>query len=492
MGVVSKQASVAAFFSYTGIIIGFVNLTLLMANWFTPVQMGLREILLSVAVFGSQIGHLGTYRSIVKFYPFFKSDNKYDNGLLRIGLIVPFFGFLLVSGIIILFKAQIVDLYIEKSPLFIEYFWFCFPLLFLLMYNNVFESYLQARSKTAYSVFLKSILTRLFTTLLLCLFYFEVIDFYGFIVYFNLSYVITIFLFIVHLYKRGEFSLNANPLYFTKRIKKVYYNYSAFSILSGASSVLVNRMDAIMIASFLGLTSTSIYAMGVYLSALIAIPGDSIGRISMPILSKSWKRKKMDEIGVLYQKTSATQYLLGGIILVLMWSSIENFYQLQRPEYAEGKFVFLILGIAKLVNMLFGVNGQIISISKFYRFDTTTAIILGLLTIVTNYLFIPKWGIEGAAIATGATIVGFNLVRFVFVLVKLKLQPFSSKTVIITVLLTIGFGVNEFIPHLQNIYIDSILRSVLLGTLIVVPAYFFKVSEDLNNMITKNIRRVIS
>jgi O-antigen/teichoic acid export membrane protein len=490
LGIVSKQASTAAIFSYTGIIIGFVNLTLLMANWFTPVQLGLREILLTVAVFGSQIGHLGTYRSIVKFYPFFKSDNKYDNGLLRIGLIVPLFGFLVVGGLMILFKEQIIAQYIEKSPLFIEYFWFCFPLLFLLMYNNVFESYLQARSKTAYSVFLKSILTRLFTTVLLCLFYIEVIDFYGFIVYFNLSYVITIVLFITHLYKRGEFSLKSNPFYFTKRIKKVYYNYSAFSILSGASSVLVNKMDALMIASFLGLASTSVYVMAVYLSALIAIPGDSIARISMPLLSSSWKRKRIDEIKTLYQKTSATQYLLGGIILLLMWSSIENFYQLQRPEYAEGKYVFLILGLAKLVNMMFGVNGQIISVSKFYRFDTTTAIVLGILTVATNYIFIPKWGIEGAAIATGVTIVGFNLVRFVFVIVKLKLQPFTGKTIIITLILTVGFVVNEFIPHLSNIYFDSIIRTLLLGFLVVVPAFFLKVSEDLNHLILKNLKRI--
>lgn len=491
MGIVSKQASIAAFLSYAGIAIGFVNFTLLMANWFTPVQVGLREILISVSVFGSQIAHLGTYRSVVKFFPFFKSQDKYDNGLLRIGLIVPLIGFSVVSVLIIIFKAQIILFYEEKSPLFIEYFWFVFPLLFLILYNNIFESYLQARSKTSYSVFLKSVLTRLITTILLVLFYFKIIDFYWFIVFFIYSHAITIILFILHLNKRGEFSLKYNASYFSKRVRKLYYSYSKFSILSGISSLLVHRIDIIMLGSFIGLEATSIYAMALYLSVLIAIPGESITKITMPLLSHAWKQKKIDDIDQLYKKTSATQFVLCGIILVIMWGSINNFYQLQRPEYATGKWVFLILGIAKLINMLFGVNGQIISISKYYRFDTITAFFLGIITVITNVLFIPRWGIEGAAIATGLSIIGFNIVRFIFVWRKLGIQPFTYKTVLIFLILGLGFLVNEYIPFMGDIYLDTIFRSIILGLILVVPSLLLKVSDDLNIMIDKNLKRFI-
>ncbi len=492
MGIVTKQASISAFLGYAGVVIGFVNLTLLMANWFTPVQVGLREVLLSVAVFGSQIAHFGTYRSLVKFYPFFKSNQgNYDNGLLRIGLTVPLFGFIVVSGIIILFKSQIVDYYIEKSPLFIEYFWFSFPLIFMLLFNNVFESYLQARSKTAYSVFLKSVLTRLLTSFLLVLYYFSLIDFYQFIVCFIFSYIVTIVLFIISLYQKGEFSLKLNPNFFTRRVRKLYFQYSSFSILSGVASVLLNRIDILMISSIIGLASTSVYANAVYLSVLVAIPGDSIAKITMPLLSKSWKSKNIGEIKNLYQKTSATQYLLGGLLLILMWGSIDNFYSLQREEYAEGKIVFLILGFAKLMNMLFGANGQIISISKFYRFDTFTAILLGLLTVYTNHIFIPEWGIEGAAAATGLSLLLFNMIRFYFVYTKLKIQPFTKSTILISFVLLIGFVTNYLLPNLNHFILDTIYRSIIIAIVIVVPAYFLKVSEDFNHLILKNLNRLI-
>jgi O-antigen/teichoic acid export membrane protein len=491
LGIVSRQASIATLFSYLGVLVGFVNVTLLMTQWFTEEQFGLRETLLSVAIFSSQFAHLGTYRSLVKFYPFFNQDGKNDNGLLSIGLLVPFIGFLIVSCLMILFKPLIVEAYAAESPLFVEYFWFAFPLFFLLMYNNVFESYLQSRSKTAFSVFIKSIFNRLVVSLLLFLYYIYLIDFYWFIVLFIFSYVLNILMFIIYLYRRDEFDLKLNKDFFNKRLRKVYYSYSSFSILSGASSVLINKIDTLMIASYIGLASTAIYGNALYLCMLINIPGESIGRISLPLISKSWKKKKINEIESIYKKTSVTQFLIGGAIFVLMWGSIDNFYSIQGKSYYLGKSVFFIIASSKLINLLFGANGQIVSVSKYYRFDTTTAIILGILTIVTNILFIPIWGIEAAAIATASTIVVFNLLRFVFVYVKLKIQPFSLSTLYVFLILAVGFLVNEYIPFFRNIYIDTIVRSVILSLVIAIPAYMLKVSDDINAFIDKHFKLIL-
>ena len=307
MGIVSKQASISAALSYTGVLIGFVNVTLLMTQWFTEEQFGLRETLLSVAVFSSQIAHLGTFRSLVKFAPFFNREGNNDNGLLAIGLIVPFIGFLVVGLLMVLFKPLIISKYIDESPLFVEYFWFVFPLLFFFMYSNVFESYLQSRANTAFSVFIRTVFNRLVTTALLVLYYFQFIDFFWFIVFFIFSYALNILLFILYLVKRNEFNLRLNKQLFNKRVRRVYYNYSSFSILSGASSVLINRIDALMISSLLGLASTAIYGNALYLAMLIHIPGESISRISLPLISRSWKKKRIGEIESIYKKTSVTQ-----------------------------------------------------------------------------------------------------------------------------------------------------------------------------------------
>lgn len=490
MGIVSKEASYSALLSYIGVGIGFVNVTLIMTRLFSLEEFGLREILLNVAVFSSQIAHLGTYRSMVKFFPVFNKEGKKDNGLLSIGLLVSLIGFSLVSILILIFKEQITLFYIEKSPLFIDYFWFVFPLIFLLLYNNVLDSYLQSRSKTAYSVFLKSIFNRLVFSFLLLAYYLNWIDFYWFIVCFILSYALNIILFLLHLYRRGELVLKLHKGFFRSSLRKVYFNYSAFSILSGTSSVLVNKLDALMIAGFIGLASTGIYANAVYLTVLIAIPSDAISRITMPLLSKSWKDRRLDQMKELYQKTAISQLLLSGIIFLLMWSSIDNFFSLQKDAYANGKWVFFILGAAKLINTAFGVNGQIISLSKYYRFDTTTSLLLGVLTIVTNYLFIPIWGIEGAALATGLSILIFNLIRFAFLYNKLKIQPFTLSSFLALVILALGFTLGTYLPHHSNIFLDTAIRSIVLGLVVIIPSYYLNLSVDLNNGLEGLLKRI--
>ncbi len=489
MGIVSKQASNATFFSYLGVVIGFVNVALLMNRWFEPEEFGLRSILLDAAVIYSQVAHLGTYRSLVKFFPFFNREGKSDNGLLSIGLLVSLLGFLLVGLALLIFKDQVINFYIEKSALLVDYFWIIFPLSFLLLYNNVFESYLQSRAKTAYAVFLKSIFNRLITSLLLFLVYLKHLDFHGFLICFVFSYVLSILLFIQYLSKRKELEFSINKKLFSGKLKKVYANYSLFSILSGVSSVLVNKIDALMIGAMIGLSSTAVYANAVYLSILINIPADAIGKISFPLMAKSWKEKKMDEIQILYQKTSLTQFLIGGSIFVLMWSSLDNFFTLQREIYATGKWVFLLLSGARMVNMIFGVNGQIINVSKFFRFDTTTSLLLAVLTILTNLYCIPIWGIEGAAFATALSIVLFNLVRFFYVYAKLKVQPFTKETLAVLIILFIAFLIGEYLPYWHSFYLDTIYRSIVITLSIALPVYYFKLSDDINEYVDRTLGR---
>ncbi|MBL4710731.1 MAG: polysaccharide biosynthesis C-terminal domain-containing protein [Flavobacteriales bacterium] len=491
MGIVVRQASIAASFSYIGVIIGFINVTFLMSRWFTTEEFGLRSVLIDVSLICTQFAQLGTYRSLVKFFPFFNKQGKNDNGLFTIGVLISLLGFTIVSLVILLFQSQIVEFYSTKSPMFVEYFWAIFPLAFLLLYNNVLESYLQARTSTIFSAFLKDVFNRILTTILLVLYYYNVIDFYQFIQLFIFSYVINILLFLVHLKIRGELSLSINPKMFTRRIRKVYINYSLFSILSGISGVLITKVDTIMVMTYLGLSATGVYAFSAYLSVLVFIPAIAISKISLPILSKNWKEKRMDKIEELYKKTSVNQFLIGGGILILIWCSIDNLFALQPEEYSKGKYVLLLLGLSRVVNMLFGVNGPIINISKYYRFDTINLTILAIFTIIANSVLIPIWGIEGAAFATLLSLTLFNISRFLFVLIKMKIQPFSVNTVKVTFILSFSLIINSFLPQIENVFIDTAYRSLIIMISMIIPTIALGVSEDINRLYKIVLKKVL-
>ena len=144
-----------------------------MNRWFTIEEFGLREALLSVSVIAAQFSSLGSSASLVRFFPFFNRKGKSDGGLLSISLIISFCGFLITTATLLLIQNVVMDSYSEKSTLFREYFWVLIPLTFLLLMNLVFESYIKARSRTAFTTFVKEVFHRILITVILILFYFE-------------------------------------------------------------------------------------------------------------------------------------------------------------------------------------------------------------------------------------------------------------------------------------------------------------------------------
>jgi len=485
LGIVLRQAALSSLYSYAGHVIGFVNVAILMNRWFTPEEFGLRVILLDIAVVFAQVAHLGTYRSLVKFFPIFNREGKYDSGLLSIGLLVSLAGFLIFSSFLFIFQDQILAQYQGKSPLFESYFLLIFPLSFFLLFNNLFESYLQSRADTALAAFLKNVLNRLIITCLVLAYFLKWIDFHWFINLFVYTNIINIAILITYLRSKGEFSLKRKKGFFRKKLRKVYFNYSAFSIVSNISSGLINRIDALMIGFYLGLTSAAVYGNALYISILIYLPAKAIGQISLPLLSKSWKEKKIDEMEVLYKKSSLNQLLVGGFFFVLVWSSIDNLFAIQRAVYTQGKYVVLILGLAKVLNMTFGVNGHIVKVSKYYRFDTVLSAGLAIFTVITNLILIPIYGVEGAASATAISILIFNLIRFGFVYRKMGIQPFTSKSVVALFVLGFVFFLGVLLPKLENVYLDTFYRSAVLMIFMTLLVYFLKISEDINQLVEK-------
>jgi O-antigen/teichoic acid export membrane protein len=461
-----------------------------MNRWFTIEEFGLREALLSVSVIAAQFSSLGTSASLVRFFPFFNRTGKNDGGLLLISILISFCGFLITTAVLLLIQNVMMDSYSEKSTLFREYFWVLIPLTFLLLMNLVFESYIKARSRTAFTTFIKEVFHRVLITVILILYYFNIITFYVFIVIFLSSYVLTLGFYIFHLQLKGELFTKIDFRYFPNKMRRVYLNYSFFSILSGFSNLLIAKVDILMVGWYLGGVGLAIYANAVYLSVLIFIPAVAITKIASPIIARAFKFKRMDEIEIIYKKSSTTQFLIGGLAFILLWCNLDNFFELQREEYRQGKMVLFFLGLTRVLTMLFGVAGSIINISKYYRFDTITSVSLAIFTVISNSIMIPLWGLEGGAIATMISLTLFYLIRAQFLKTKYDMHPFSKQTLQVTFILILAFIISEVLPFAINIYVDTIYRSVIIILLVGFLTLFMNISEDVNRLCKKVLAKV--
>jgi len=99
--------------------------------------------------------------------------------------------------------------------------------------------------------------------------------------------------------------------------------------------------------------------------------------------------------------------IVGSFLFLLIWVNLDNIFSLMPGSYSDGRYVFLFLGLARVMDMYSGLNGTILVTSKKYRYDFTFSLMLVALTVASNALLIPRWGMTGAALATMITVLAW-------------------------------------------------------------------------------------
>jgi O-antigen/teichoic acid export membrane protein len=132
--------------------------------------------------------------------------------------------------------------------------------------------------------------------------------------------------------------------------------------------------------------------------------------------------------------------------------------------------------------MITGLNGAITVISKKYKYDLYFMLFLVIATVILNLVFIPRYGITGAALAAMISLVVYNILRLAFVWYNFKMQPFTLNCLWI-LLITIGtLVIVNFIPFVINKYVSICINSAVICILYIGCILLFKFSPEINNM----------
>ena len=193
---------------------------------------------------------------------------------------------------------------------------------------------------------------------------------------------------------------------------------------------------------------------------------------------------------LLYTKSAINLLLVGGLFFLLVWLNIDNILSILPEKFSHGKYVVLFIGLAQLFNISTGLNGVIIVNSKYYRWDLIFNISLLVITIMTNIILIPIYGIDGAAMATAISLFSFNILKVVFVYVKLNMHPFTVKT-LYTLFIFLGlYFIIPLVPSVGNIFFDILVRTALIVILFVPTMYKLELSKDMNKIINSLLNKI--
>jgi len=164
---------------------------------------------------------------------------------------------------------------------------------------------------------------------------------------------------------------------------------------------------------------------------------------------------------------------------------------LLKDGYAEVVPVFFILSVGALVNIATGMNDQVLSINNYYKFNFYVSIVLIVVLLALIRIFVPLYGVFGAAWSTVTTIVLFNIIKTVYVWKKLAVQPFSQRSIRVLLAGIPAFACGYLLPHFfdasRHIYVhafaDAAIRCLVIALIYVGMLVWLKPSEDLETYI---------
>ncbi len=483
MGVIRKQSISGSIYSYVGVVLGFITTGLLFPRVFSTEEVGLLRVLVSYAALFAQFAALGFNVVAVKIFPYFRTKDDKHHGFLGLSLLVALVGFAIAVSIYLLLRPNILENAQEKSQLFVTYFYFVVPLIFFTLLFNVFDTYYRVLYDAVKGIIVKEVYQRTAILLVIFLYFFDLTDFHQIVVLYTLGIISPSIILFISLARDNKLVLRPDFGFIDKELFRNMLSVGFFGLLSSFSGILVMNIDILMVDRMLGLSAAGIYTVTFMFGALILVPVRTMGKISSVVIAEAWKNKDLKTISDIYKKSSLSLSVVGLLLFIGIWGNIDNIFIILRDDYLPGKMVIFFIGIANLLDIALGVSLHIIVNSKHYRYLSYFLFGFAILLVVSNLLLIPRYGIVGAALASLVSKLIFNIVKYFFIYRKFGMQPFRWQHLSLLAIGFVAYFMSTFIPALSGVVTDIFVRSLVIFVLFVVPVYYSRISDDINDRI---------
>lgn len=493
MNLVVRQSIKGAVINYLGAFIGFLSTFFILTKFLSKEEIGLMRVMNEAALLLAGFAQLGVTSSALRFFPYFKNEQKKNNGFFFYLMAIPLVGCAVFLPLFAFLSEPLSAYFSKNSQLFVDYYDWVIPLAFALVYLGVFETYASAQMRIAIPKFIREVLIRVLLIGLYLLYGFDVIHVTGLIVGNTIIFLFAMLANLYYLSRITSVSLKHDPTFVSPSLRNDARNYTLILMIGAIGGSIVSKIDIFMISSEMGLDYTAVYTIAFFMVATIDIPARSITAISAPMAATALKSGDFVEANRIYRNVALHQFIAGSFVFLFIWININNIFDIipNGEGFEQGKWVFFFLGLSKLVEVSLAFGTNLISYSRFYHWGLYFVFFISAVTVVSNYLLIPIYGITGAALATTLTcLISYGSQQWL-VFTKLKSNPYSIPLFKQLLLVTCCVLANIFIPSWSNPWLDGIVRTGLIAVVALPAFYFLQISKDANLLISGSLKKLL-
>jgi O-antigen/teichoic acid export membrane protein len=251
-------------------------------------------------------------------------------------------------------------------------------------------------------------------------------------------------------------------------VKPVYETGTllAFSLpllLGELSWLLLLWTDIIMLGSFRSAGDVGVYRAASQTALFIPVFLGSINTIFAPMIADFHNKGDINSMKASFQTSTRWSLLLSVPLFLVMVVAGEELLRVFGSAFVVGSLPLVVLGMGQLVNAGSGGVGYMLIMSGHQYLKLAGDLVFAVVNIVLNALLIPTWGLMGAAVATGISIAGLNVLRGLQVYRILGVQAYAVSYVKIAVAGLVAVLGGMFVHQLafRAHFLFTLLASVL-------------------------------
>jgi len=194
------------------------------------------------------------------------------------------------------------------------------------------------------------------------------------------------------------------------------------AMISGVE-IFITQTDVIMLGWFDSAENVGIYRISLQGAQLSAFGIAVTNMVAMPYMSKFSHSKNINSLKKLAKQSARAAFLIATLSTMVFYIYGELIIKLVFGEnYINAYYPLLLLSVGQVIHAGMGAGGTILNMSGYEKGTLITLVFSGILNVILNYIFIPLWGIEGAALATLIAIIFRKIVIWLMVLVIFKID----------------------------------------------------------------------
>jgi len=193
------------------------------------------------------------------------------------------------------------------------------------------------------------------------------------------------------------------------------------SLITGVANSIHAQADIWMLGTLLGSKYVGPYSAAAKYSLFVIFGMNAMNTMLGPMIVRV--ADKPDELQQLVKRSSMISMILGGTFAIILFMAPEFFLNFYGKGFNESALSMRILVTAQVLNITCGSVGMLLAMTGHHALLMKILVSSMILDIVLNAVFIPQWGMAGAAMATAFAIMSWNLLALMMVRHHLRIRP---------------------------------------------------------------------